>query len=89
MVESTKKKEKFENKMREIKIEKLVINCCVGESGDKFAADTMARIVAGLKNCHRHAGAAERESARKSGQAAADDFDGPGECHGRRMAIRR
>ena len=60
-----------------------------GESGDKFAADAMARIVAGLKNCHRHAGAAERESERKSGQAAADDFDGPGEGHGRRMAIRR
>ena len=32
---------------------------------------------------------AERESERKSGQAAADDFDGPGEGHGRRMAIRR
>jgi large subunit ribosomal protein L11e len=31
-----KKKEKFENKMREVKIEKLVINCCVGESGDRL-----------------------------------------------------
>ena len=31
-----KKKEKFENKMRDIKIEKLVINCCVGESGDRL-----------------------------------------------------
>ena len=31
-----KKKEKFENRMRDIKIEKLVINCCVGESGDRL-----------------------------------------------------
>ena len=37
MVEGlSKKKEKFENKMRDIKIEKLVINCCVGESGDRL-----------------------------------------------------
>jgi large subunit ribosomal protein L11e len=36
MVETQKKKEKFENKMRDIKIEKLVINCCVGESGDRL-----------------------------------------------------
>lgn len=36
MAEGQKKKEKFENKMRDIKIEKLVINCCVGESGDRL-----------------------------------------------------
>jgi large subunit ribosomal protein L11e len=36
MVEVQKKKEKYENKMRDIKIEKLVINCCVGESGDRL-----------------------------------------------------
>ena len=36
MVETQKKKEKFENKMRDIKIEKLVVNCCVGESGDRL-----------------------------------------------------
>ena len=35
-MEGQKKKEKFDNKMRDIKIEKLVINCCVGESGDRL-----------------------------------------------------
>jgi len=35
-MEGTKKKEKFENKMRDIKIEKLVLNCSVGESGDRL-----------------------------------------------------
>ena len=31
-----RKKEKLDNKMREIKIEKLIINLCTGESGDKL-----------------------------------------------------
>ncbi len=35
-MESGKKKEKFDNKMREIKIEKLILNLCTGESGDKL-----------------------------------------------------
>ena len=35
-MEGGKKKEKFDNKMREIKIEKLILNLCTGESGDKL-----------------------------------------------------
>ena len=35
-MEGQKKKEKYDNKMREIKIEKLVLNLCTGESGDKL-----------------------------------------------------
>lgn len=31
-----KKKDKFDNKMREIKIEKLILNLCTGEGGDKL-----------------------------------------------------
>ena len=35
-MDQSKKKEKFDNKMREIKIEKLILNLCTGESGDKL-----------------------------------------------------
>ena len=31
-----KKREKFDNKMREIRVEKLILNLCTGESGDKL-----------------------------------------------------
>jgi large subunit ribosomal protein L11e len=31
-----KKKEKYDNKMRDIKVEKLILNLCTGESGDKL-----------------------------------------------------
>merc|ERR1712060_942614 len=31
-----KKKEKFDNKMRAIRVEKLILNLCTGESGDKL-----------------------------------------------------
>jgi len=33
---STEEKEKFANKMREIRVEMLVLNLCTGESGDKL-----------------------------------------------------
>ena len=33
---SLKKKEKFGNSMRTIRVEKLVLNLCTGESGDKL-----------------------------------------------------
>merc|ERR1712177_98436 len=36
MDKPVKKKEKFDNKMREIKIEKLILNLCTGEGGDKL-----------------------------------------------------
>ena len=32
----TKKKEKADNCMREIRVEKLILNLCTGESGDKL-----------------------------------------------------
>jgi large subunit ribosomal protein L11e len=35
-MDTGKKKEKYDNKMREIKIEKLILNLCTGESGDKL-----------------------------------------------------
>ena len=35
-MDQSKKKDKFDNKMREIKIEKLILNLCTGESGDKL-----------------------------------------------------
>merc|ERR1712014_286175 len=31
-----KKKEKWDNKMRDIKVDKLILNLCTGESGDKL-----------------------------------------------------
>merc|ERR1719446_1673094 len=34
--QEVKNKEKFHNTMREVKIEKLILNLCTGESGDKL-----------------------------------------------------
>jgi large subunit ribosomal protein L11e len=43
-----KKKEKFDNKMREIYVEKLVLNLCTGESGDKLTK--AAKVLSDLTN---------------------------------------
>merc|ERR1719469_1715485 len=48
MDKPTKKKEKFDNKMREIKIEKLILNLCTGESGDKLTK--AAKVLEDLTN---------------------------------------
>jgi len=47
-MEGQKKKEKFDNKMREIKIEKLILNLCTGESGDKLTK--AAKVLEDLTN---------------------------------------
>jgi large subunit ribosomal protein L11e len=43
-----KKKEKFDNKMREVFVEKLVLNLCTGESGDKLTK--AAKVLEDLTN---------------------------------------
>ena len=48
MSKTEKKKEKFDNKMREIKIEKLILNLCTGEGGDKLTK--AAKVLEDLTN---------------------------------------
>lgn len=43
-----KKKEKFDNKMRDVFVEKLVLNLCTGESGDKLTK--AAKVLSDLTN---------------------------------------
>merc|ERR1712032_126004 len=43
-----RKKEKADNKMREIKIEKLILNLCTGEGGDKLTK--AAKVLEDLTN---------------------------------------
>ena len=48
MEKPQKKKEKYDNKMREIKIEKLILNLCTGEGGDKLTK--AAKVLEDLTN---------------------------------------
>ena len=48
MEKPQKKKEKYDNKMREIKIEKLILNLCTGEGGDKLTK--AAKVLKDLTN---------------------------------------
>lgn len=47
-MDQQKKKEKFDNKMRDIFVEKLVLNLCTGESGDKLTK--AAKVLEDLTN---------------------------------------
>lgn len=58
------------------------------ETGDEFAADAMARVVAGFEDRDVGAGATEGEAEAEAGEAAADDFDRTCGHHGRRRARR-
>ncbi len=58
------------------------------ETGDEFAADAVARVVAGFENGDVDSGATEREAEAETREPAADDFDGTEGSHERRMATR-
>lgn len=49
---------------------------CRAVAADEFAADAVARIVAGFENCGRNAALSEADAERETGEPAADDRDG-------------
>ncbi len=60
-----------------------------GEAGDEFAADAVAWIAAGLEENDGDVFPAEGETEREPREAAANNLNGPGGVHARRVATMR